>query len=113
MAPRTATGVLPAPPLVLIHPADGTDSQERFTGPRSAQHPRFTLHIVGSSVDNVHTLTEAVKAKFVVDGFDVAPSIPVERTYALTWVTHIAVQCATAVSVPVMYQVIEVGFVKE
>src|SRR3546814_15255452 len=103
MAPRTATGVLPAPPLVLIHPADGTDSQERFTGPRSAQHPRFTLHIVGSSVDNVQTITEAVKAKFVVDGLGVAPSIPGERPSPLTGGSPIPAPWDTHMSPPVPY----------
>lgn len=110
IVPKDARGALPARPFVVVYPADGIDTQERFTGPRSTQHPRFTLHIVGSSYDNVATVTALVKAKFVVGGFGFAPAVEGEYTYGLRWDTPVPVQVDTDVVPPVPYQVIELGF---
>lgn len=112
-APRDAQGKLPAAPFVVIHPADGIDGADRLTGPRSVQNPRFTLHVVGSSSDNVQTITAAVKAKFVVNGFGVAPDVPGEVTSRLTWSSPIPIQWDLDVNPPIPYQVIELSFTSE
>lgn len=110
IVPKDAAGNLPARPFVVVYPADGVDTQERFTGPRSVQHPRFTLHIVGSSYENVATVAGLVEAQFVSGGFGVAPVVAGAHTWGLTWEAPIPVQLDTDVVPPVPYQVIEVGF---
>lgn len=113
VVPKDSNGNLPARPFVVVYPADGIDTQERFTGPRRTQHPRFTLHIVGSSYDNVATVTALVKAKFVTGGFGFAPTVAGEYTTALTWDSPVPIQVDTDVVPPVPYQVIELGFTAE
>jgi len=110
IAQKDSAGKIPAPPLVLIHPAGGTDTQERLAGPRSTQHPRFTLHIVGSSIDNVETIRDAVKAKFVVNGRGVPPTVAGEVTSALSWDEPTPIQWDTDLTPPVPYAVVELGF---
>jgi len=112
-APRTSGGALPAPPLVLIHPAGGTDTQERLAGPKVTQHPWFTLHIVGSSVDNVETIRDLVKGKFVVNGRGVPPQVAGEVTSNLTWSEPTPIQWDTDVTPPVPYAVVELGFTSD
>jgi hypothetical protein len=112
-APKDSDGKLPLAPFVVIYPADGIDRQTSFTGPRSAQNPRFTLHIVGSSSDNVQTVTKAVKDIFVVNGFGVAPAVPDESTRSLTWSASQPVEWDRDVSPPIPYQVVELSFVSE
>lgn len=112
-ATKDGNGKLPAAPYVVIHPADGIDRQVTFTGPRSEQNPRFTLHIVGTSSDNVQNLTAAVKAKFVVNGFGVAPDVPGELTRSLTWSAAQPIGWDMDVAPPIPYQVVEISFVSE
>jgi hypothetical protein len=110
VAPKTADGKLPAAPFIVIYPADGIDTQERFTGPRSRQHPRFTVHVVGASYENVQAVTALVKAKFVVNGFGVPPAIGGEFTSALRWESPLPIQYDTDVYPSIPYQVIEISF---
>lgn len=111
IAPKDANGKLPAAPFVVAHPADGIDTQERFTGPRSTQHPRFTLHVVGSSYDNVATVTALIKAKFVdAHGFGIPPVITGWACRSLVWSSPLPVQVDNDIVPPVPYQVIELGF---
>lgn len=113
IAPRSAAGALPAAPYVVIHPADGVDSQERFTGPRSTEHPRFTLHIVGVSYDQVATLTKQIKAQFIAAGSGVVLTIPGEVCKPCWWESPMPVQIDDDVQPPLAYQVIELGFTAE
>lgn len=106
---RKTDGALQAPPYVLLYPSEGTDTQETYTGPRSRQHPAFTIHIVGTSYDNVQTLTEAIKPLFVVNGFGVPPAVSGERTFNLTWESPTPIQWDFDVP-DRLYQVIELGF---
>lgn len=110
IVPKDSNGAFPTRPYVAVYPADGIDTQSSFTGPRSTQHPRFTLHIVGSSYDNVATVTALVKAKFVVNGFGVAPAVAGERTWGLIWSTPQPVQLDDDTVPPIPYQVIELAF---
>lgn len=110
-APKDSNGRYPSAPYVLVHPADGIDRQASFTGPRLEQNPRFTLHIVGSSSDNVQTITKAVKDKFVVNGFGIAPYVEGEVTRSLTWSSSQPIDWDTAVTPPIPFQVVEISFV--
>lgn len=113
VVPKDGNGAPPARPYVVVYPADGIDTQERFTGGRNEQHPRFTLHIVGSSYDNVATVTALVKAKFISDGFGIPLVITDERTRNLYWSSPVPVQVDTDVVPAIPYQVIELGFDSE
>lgn len=109
VAPRT-NGILPIPPYVVIHPSDGTDSQGRVTGPHSTRNPDFTLHIVGASYDNAQTVTELVKAKFVVNGFGVKLTVTGETTKPCKWSSPIPTQVDNSLTPPLIYNVAELSF---
>jgi hypothetical protein len=109
VAPRTA-GVLPAAPYVVIHPSDGDDSQERLTGPRREYHPAFTLHVVGASYDNAQTVTELIKAKFVVSGLGVYLTVSGETTERCVWSVPIPTQVDNSLTPPLIYNVVELAF---
>ena len=111
-APRVA-GALPAAPYVVIHSSDGIDSQDRYTGPRVTQHPRFTLHIVGTSYDSVAAVTRNIKAQFIVNGFGVIPVIEGERCWGLWWDAPVPTEVDNDVSPPIVYNIIELGFTTE
>lgn len=103
-------GALPAAPYVVVHPSDGEDTQDRVTGPRSALHPSFTLHIVGTSYDNAQTVTELVKAKFIVGGFGVKLSVSGETTKPCRWNAPIPTQVDDSLTPPLIYNVVELDF---
>lgn len=113
IAPRNADGSLATVPLVLIHPAGGIDEADRLTGPRSVQRPRFTLHIVGSSTDNVETIRDLVKAKFVVNGYGAPPAVSGEVTSNLTWEEPTPIQWDFDITPPAPYAVVELAFTAE
>lgn len=103
-------GQLVSAPYVVVWPSDGTDSAERVTLLRRTHNPRFTLHIVGSSYDNCQTVTELVKAKFVVNGKGVRLPIEGENTHPVRWSQPMATQVDDDVSPPLIYNVIELAF---
>jgi hypothetical protein len=103
-------GVLPAAPYVVVHPSDGEDTQERSTGPRLEYHPNFTLHIVGTSYDNAQSVTEAVKAKFVVAGLGVYLSVSGETTERCVWSVPVPTQVDDSLTPPLIYTVAELSF---
>jgi len=108
---KNADGSLVTPPLLVIYPADGIDSQERLTGPSSTQHPRFTLHIAGTSYSQVAEVTGLLKAKFIaVDGYGIPPVIAGWVTSDVSWNAPIPIQEDTDVTPSVLYQVIELSF---
>jgi hypothetical protein len=108
--PRTATGELVERPYIAVHPADGIDTQERFTGGRRTQHPRFTLHVVGDSYTNVATITRDLKARFISRGVGIPLEVPGETTRNLHWSSPEPIQWDRDVTPPVAYQVIELSF---
>lgn len=105
-----ANGALVNPPYVVIHPADGVDTAERSTLLKKTHNPRFTLHIVGSSYDNAQTVTELIKARFVVNGKGVRLAIEGENTHPVRWSQPIPSQVDDSVSPPFVYNVIELAF---
>ena len=109
-APKDGAGNFPKPPFVVIHPADGFDRAERLAGPATQQNPRFVLHIVGSSYDNVSTITGLVKPLFIQGGIGVTPSIPGESCGRVWWQSPQPVALDRDVTPPIPFQVIELGF---
>lgn len=97
-------------PYVIVHPASGLDTQERFTGPKSTMHPRFTLHVVGSTPDEVESVTDRVKAKFIVQGFGVPMVVAGESCRGLWWEAPTPIQVQTDPQPTVIYQVVELGW---
>jgi len=82
---RDAAGKLPSTPYVVVYPSEGTDSADRFTGPKLTQHPDFTLHIVGADYDNTVKVAALIKGKFVVNGVGVQPLVTNERSRNLRY----------------------------
>jgi len=113
VAPRDADGKLPVAPYLVIHPADGVDSQERVSGPRVAQHPMFTFHIVGSSYRNCQEVTELLKAKFFTAGVPTQINVTGERGRALRWSSPQPTQVDNDIKPPLIYNVVEVGWISE
>lgn len=113
VASKTFKSVAPrktAFPYVIIHSADGVDTQERFTGGRTTMHPRFTLHIVGETADQVETVTGLVKAKFIANGFGIPLTVAGETCDGLWWSAPIPLQVDEDPLPQIVYQVIEVGW---
>jgi len=109
---RKVDGKLQSPPYVLIYPAEGTDDTDRLDGPRVIQRPRFTIHIVGTSYDNVQTLTEQIKPLFIVNGRAIQVHVDGERGSGLFWESPTPIQWDFDVP-DRLYQVIELGFTSE
>jgi hypothetical protein len=112
VAPRT-DGVLPTAPYLVIHPADGEDSQERVSGPRSAQNPAFTFHIVGTSYSNCQQVTELLKAKFFTAGVPIQINVTGERGRGLRWSSPQPTQVDNDMTPPLIYNVVEVSWISE
>lgn len=102
-------------PYVIVHPTDGTDEQQRFTGPNTIQSPEVTLHIVGESAHQVQVLTGLIRAKFQPSpsGFVNAPTVSGRRNRDAYWRAPTPVQTDRDVTPHLIYQVIEMGWVSE
>lgn len=105
VAPRDGSGKLPTAPYVVVQPSDGTNTQDRMSGPRRVSHPRFVLHIVGSSYTNAQTVYELVRDKFIdpVTHFGIPVSVAGESCKNLTWSSVQPVQVDNDVTPPVIY----------
>lgn len=112
-APKNAQGELSQRPLVIIYPASGQDESDRLSGPRVKRRPRHTLHIVGDSWDQVATLTDRLKGRFVEDGRGVPLVIEGEVTSDIVWDEPVPIDVDTDVTPPVIYQVVELAFTVE
>jgi hypothetical protein len=107
---RDTAGKLPVPPYVVIYPSDGVDTRERLTGPQTAQHPRYTLHIVGSSYDNAATVAELIKAKFVVNGVGIQADVEGEHSYGMTYGSPQPIQVDYDTSPALVYATAEISW---
>lgn len=113
VASKTFKSIVPhgtEPPYVVLHSSDGVDTQERFTGGRNVMHPRFTLHIVGESADQVETITGLIKATFIANGFGIPLTVAGETCDALWWDAPMPIQVDSDPLPQIIYQVIEVGW---
>lgn len=97
-------------PYVVIHPSDGTDAADRFTGPKQMYRPRFTVHSVGADANQAAATAEAVKKRLIVGGFGVVPAIPGEDPKRLWYSVPMPLQVDRDVSPPLVFHVAECGF---
>lgn len=107
---RDAAGKLPVAPYVVVYPAEGTDTRDRFTGPAITQHPSFTLHIVGSSYDNAATVAALIKAKFVAGGVGVQAVVDGETSRAMRYESPQPIQVDYDISPPLVYATAEISW---
>lgn len=105
-----ASGAAPTLPYVLVHPSDGQDTQERVTGPRITQHPRWTIHTVGSSYDQVSAGAKLIKDKLVVSGRGVTLIVTGEVCQPCWYESPVPIQVDSDVVPPLVYHIAEVGF---
>ena len=109
VAPRDSAGKLPVAPYAVWQPSDGTSTQERFTGGKSTMHPRYVLHVVGSSYDNAQTVMELVKAAFIdARGFGIPLVVAGETCQNLRWESVQGVQKDDDVTPPLIYATAEI-----
>lgn len=100
-------------PYWVIHPADGTDTTDRFNGPKLIQHPRFTVWTVGEDADQAADAAEKVKALLVVGGRGVIPTIEGEISYQIRYSVPLPIQSDKNATPPICYHVAEIGFDSE
>jgi len=105
--------VLQPVPYVVVHPSAGVDTADRVTGPRVSEHPDFTLHVVGSSANQVQVVVDLLKPKFVQQGRFIPPLVEGRRNSRGYWRSPIPLQTDTDVDPALIYQVIELGWVSE
>lgn len=111
VANKTA-GALPGVPRIMIHPANGIDTVERLSGPAGHQHPRYTIHAVDISYNNVAGLLEDLKAQFIDPHGRALPfDIPGWLIQDVKWSEPQPVQVDTDTSSPqLLYGVAELSF---
>lgn len=103
-------GTKPTLPYLIVHPSDGTDSVERTTGPAVTQHPRFTLHTVGSSFAQVGAGAKQVKDKLIVNGFGVVLTVTGETPGRMWYSSPLPIQPDTDVTPALVWHTAECGF---
>lgn len=106
--PNSTDKVLP--PYIVWHPAQGENTQERVTGPRSTRHPRYTGHIVGESAEQVQALMDLLEAKLLPGGRGLALTVAGERSKPLWYSSPLPIQVQTDPQPTVIYGVVEVGW---
>lgn len=99
-----------SPPYVVIHGSDGEDTAERLAGGRLTMHPRYTLHIVGETADQVEVVTGLIKAVFIQNGFGIPLAVAGETCESLWWSAPIPIQVDGDPQPQIAYQVIELGW---
>ena len=106
----TTTGGPATAPYAVIHPAEGIDEATRLTGPRSTLHPRFVIHFVGTTAEQVQLLMEQAKSKVIVNGFGVHPTVAGERTGPMWWESPTPLQVDKDTTPWLVYGIVECGF---
>jgi hypothetical protein len=98
---------------VVIHPTGGTDTQSRYSGPYATEHPEFTLHIVGISANQVRVLADLLKAVIKPAGVGMIPTVSGRRNQRMYWRQPLPIQTDTSVTPPLVFDVVEVGWVSD
>lgn len=111
--PPTAPATALPMPYVIIHPAEGVDDTDRFTGPAQIAHPEFTLHVVGLTASSVQTVTALIKAKFIQNGVDIPPTVTGRRNTRLYWRSPLPLQTDRDVTPWLVYGVNELGWISD
>jgi hypothetical protein len=108
---KPATGQPPqTTPYALVHPADGIDEATRLTGPPVTEHPEFTIHIVGTTANQVKVVSDLLKHVLFPTGFGVTPTVTGRRCGKVFWRSPLPVQTDKNITPPLCFAVIEVGW---
>lgn len=97
-------------PYVVVHPLDGTDSGDRLGGGAFDANPRWTVHSVGSTVDQAKWTFELWKSRLIVRGFGVIPEMSGEFAGRVSVSSPIPVQDDPDSNPRSYFHVAEVGF---
>jgi len=97
-------------PYVVIHPESGVNTQERVTGPHATRNPRFTLHVVGKSGEQVQILSDAVEQALFPGGRGIRIDVTGERGKPVWFEQPLPIQVQTDPQPTVVYAVIETGW---
>lgn len=108
--PRDSAGNLVKTPYVIVWPTDGQDSAERADLRAVSRNPKFTLHVVGSSYGNCQSVTELIKAKFVVRGVGVKLAIAGWNPHPVRWSMPASTQVDDSVQPPLVFNIVELAF---
>lgn len=96
-------------PYIVWHPAQGTNTQERFTGPRATKHPRYTAHIVGETADQVQLLADLLEGVIYPGGRGVI-TVTGESVKDFWYSSPLPIQVSTDPLPEVIYLVVECGW---
>lgn len=107
---QNADGSKVSLPYSVIHPSEGVDEATRLTGPRDAMHPRFVIHFMGTTAEQVQLLMEQAKARVIVNGFGIQPTVPGERTESMWWESPTPIQVDKDTVPWLVYGIAECGF---
>jgi hypothetical protein len=80
--PKPAATATQPLPYAVLYPFGGTPEASRETGPAVTEHPSFTVHLVGGSVEQVSALSELLYAVLMPD---VHPTVAGRKT-SRVWV---------------------------
>lgn len=100
-------------PYIVWHAANGTNLQDRVTGPRSTKNPAFTGHVVGETAEQVLVLLDLLEAKLFPGGRGVVLNVVGERAKPLLYSCPIPVQVQTDPQPTVVYGVVEVSWLSQ
>lgn len=101
------------PPYLVWHPAQGSNTQERVTGPRVTKHPRFTGHIVGETADQVQVLLDLLEAKLFPGGRGIVLTVAGEISKPLWFSSPLPIQVSTDPLPAIVYAVVECGWTSD
>lgn len=97
-------------PYVIVHPAKGSNSQEVLTGPHRTKHPRYTLHVVGDSSEQVEIVMDLLETKLFPNGFGVVLTVAGEQSFPLWFESPTPIQASTDPLPAIVFGVIECGW---
>lgn len=98
------------PPYAVIHPNDGRDAAERFTGPRTTTNPRAVIHSVGLTAEQAQAIADLVKSALVVNGFGIALTVAGRVNEKLEYSVPIPVQVDASVTPALLFHVADVSW---
>lgn len=96
-------------PYVVIHPAQGRNTADRLTGPSVTKHPRFTLHVVGETADQVQLLADLLETAIFPSGHGVI-TVASESVKNFWYESPLPIQVSTDPLPEVIFLVIECGW---
>ena len=99
-----------AKPYLVVHAANGTNTQPGATSPRVTRNPEYTIHVVGTGAGQVQTLMDLLEAKLFPGGRGLALTVAGEVSKPLTYACPLPIQVQTDPQPTVVYGVVEVGW---